>query len=51
MGDVSDADLNMVPSAGRYRGAEDFTAVQDANFVSFCVPTPYHADAPDLDYV
>jgi UDP-N-acetyl-D-glucosamine dehydrogenase len=51
VGDVSDADIQAVLDAGRYRAAAEFDAVEQANVVVLCVPTPYHSDAPDLSFV
>lgn len=51
VGDITDADLDEVLAAGSYRAAGDFAAVARADVVVLCVPTPYHADAPDLSYV
>jgi UDP-N-acetyl-D-glucosamine dehydrogenase len=51
VGDVTDDDLDEVLRAGTYRAADGFDPIAEADVVILCVPTPYHADAPDLSYV
>lgn len=50
--DVSDEELKRALKAGRFRAAGDFSALEEADVVIICVPTPlkrkYH---PDISYI
>jgi UDP-N-acetyl-D-glucosamine dehydrogenase len=49
--DITDAALAAVVSAGRFRASVDPSCMRDASTIVICVPTPYHADAPDLSFI
>jgi UDP-N-acetyl-D-glucosamine dehydrogenase len=51
VGDITDEQLSVELSPGRYRATTDFSAARNADVVVLCVPTPYHKDAPDLSYI
>lgn len=51
VGDVPSDVLAGLLAGGAYRAADDFTAVEEADVVVLCVPTPYHNEAPDLSFV
>lgn len=50
-GDVSDARLGTIVSAGQYRATMDFSVCQEAEVIVICVPTPYEDESPDLSYI
>jgi UDP-N-acetyl-D-glucosamine dehydrogenase len=49
--DVADDALAAVVQAGRFRASTDPACMRDASTIVICVPTPYHADAPDLSFI
>lgn len=52
IGDVVDADLEELVSAGRLRATSDFSFVKDVDFIAICVPTPLDKhQQPDISYV
>ena len=52
IGDVVDADLRELVSAGMLRATSDFSFVQEVDFIAICVPTPLDAhQQPDIRYV
>ena len=52
IGDVVDADLRELVSAGMLRATSDFSFVKDVDFIAICVPTPLDAhQQPDISYV
>lgn len=40
IGDVVDADLQELVSAGKLRATSDFSFVKEIDFIAICVPTP-----------
>ena len=52
IGDVVDADLQALVSAGMLQATTDFSFVKDVDFIAICVPTPLDAhQQPDISYV
>lgn len=52
IGDVVDADLRELVSAGMLRATSDFSFVKDVDFIAICVPTPLDRhQQPDISYV
>ena len=51
VGDIGDEELHRLLAAGRYRASHSFAALESAEVVVICVPTPYHHEAPDLSHV
>ena len=52
IGDVVDADLQELVSAGMLRATTDFSQVCDVDFIAICVPTPLDKhQEPDISYV
>ena len=52
IGDVVDADLRELVSAGMLRATSDFSFVKNVDFIAICVPTPLDAhQQPDISYV
>ena len=51
VGDVSDVSLQNLLASGAYSAASSFEAVEEADVVVICVPTPYVNEAPDLSYI
>ena len=52
IGDVVDADLRELVSAGMLRATTDFSFVEDVDFIAICVPTPLDRhQQPDISYV
>lgn len=52
IGDVVDADLRELVSAGMLRATTDFAFVEDVDFIAICVPTPLDRhQQPDISYV
>lgn len=52
IGDVVDADLQELVSAGMLRATTDFSEVCEVDFIAICVPTPLDKhQQPDISYV
>ena len=52
IGDVVDADLKEIVSAGMFRATSDFSFIKEVDFVAICVPTPLDKhQQPDISYV
>lgn len=52
IGDVVDADLRELVSAGMLRATSDFSFVKDVDFIAICVPTPLDRhQQPDISYI
>ena len=52
IGDVVDADLQELVSAGKLRATSDFSFVKEIDFIAICVPTPLDShQQPDISYV
>ena len=52
IGDVVDADLREIVSSGMLRATNDFSFIQDVDFIAICVPTPLDAhQQPDVSYI
>lgn len=52
IGDVVDDDLKELVEAGMLRATEDFSFINDVDFVAVCVPTPLDDhQQPDISYV
>jgi len=50
--DVAEADLRAVVQSGRLRATSDYAALDDADVIFICVPTPFTATrSPDLSFV
>jgi len=50
--DVSDEQVEQLVSSGKLRATTDFSALQEADAVSICVPTPLRKTGdPDLSYI
>jgi len=50
--DVSDEQVEKLVSSGKLRATTDFSALQEADAVSICVPTPLRKTGdPDLSYI
>jgi UDP-N-acetyl-D-glucosamine dehydrogenase len=49
--DITDSDLMVAVSTGRYLPTDDPAALADFDFAVVCVPTPWRDDTPDLSYV
>ena len=52
IGDVVDADLQKLVSAGTLKATSDFSFVGEVDFIAICVPTPLDAhQEPDISFV
>ena len=52
IGDVVDSDLQQLVEQGRLKATNDFSFIEDVDFVAICVPTPLDAhQQPDISYV
>ena len=52
IGDVVDADLEVLVATGMLKATSDFEFVKDVDFIAICVPTPLDAhQQPDISYV
>jgi UDP-N-acetyl-D-glucosamine dehydrogenase len=52
IGDVSTEDVAKLVDAGKLKATTDFSAIQDVDAVSICVPTPLRKTGdPDLSYI
>lgn len=49
--DISDSELQMALSSGRYRPTTDISSAEGFDFAIITVPTPLHQSAPDLTYI